>query len=415
MTGSGFSFAEACTDPHLFGPWFTGDSWARWRVVDKALFGERLDPAEAATFRELTGRDDTPDKPATEAWLIVGRRGGKDVKAAAIAVYLATIGAELFGWRQRLARGEKGVVQVLAVDRDQAKVCFGYCQAFLEQPMLKRLVRRETADTIELSNSIAIEVTTNDRRRVRGRTVIAAIFDEVAHWRSENTQNPDKEVYRAVKPAMATMPGALLIGISSPYARRGLLWEKHEAHWGKAGTILVVKAPTWVMNPTVPRNGEVIGEAYDTDPEWAAAEYGAEFRADLESLLRLEAVQACIDSGIRERPPSPTHEYTAFCDPSGGSAELDDARHRAQGRHDRHPRRLARGPAAVQSGSDDAGVRRCAAALPDRQGQRRPLRRRMGDGRLPQGRDLLCPKREGEIATLSRPAAAGERDRLCPA
>ena len=321
MTRSGFSFAEACTDPHLFGPWFTGDSWARWRVVDKALFGERLDPAEAATFKELTGRDDTPDKPATEAWLIVGRRGGKDVKAAAIAVYLATIGAELFGWRQRLARGEKGVVQVLAVDRDQAKVCFGYCQAFLEQPMLKRLVRRETADTIELSNSIAIEVTTNDRRRVRGRTVIAAIFDEVAHWRSENTQNPDKEVYRAVKPAMATMPGALLIGISSPYARRGLLWEKHEAHWGKAGNILVVKAPTWVMNPTVPRNGEVIGEAYDSDPEWAAAEYGAEFRADLESLLRLEAVQACIESGIRERPPSPTHEYTAFCDPSGGSAD----------------------------------------------------------------------------------------------
>jgi hypothetical protein len=67
-------------------------------------------------------------------------------------------------------------VQVLAVDRDQAKVCFGYCQAFLEQPMLKRLVRRETADTIELSNCIAIEVTTNDRRRVRGRTVVAAIL-----------------------------------------------------------------------------------------------------------------------------------------------------------------------------------------------------------------------------------------------
>ena len=74
----------------------------------------------------------------------------------------------------------------------------------------------KTADTIELSNSIAIEVTTNDRRRVRGRTVIAAIFDELAHWRAENTQNPDKKVYRAVKPAMATMPGALLIGIKFP-------------------------------------------------------------------------------------------------------------------------------------------------------------------------------------------------------
>src|SRR4029453_8392993 len=137
MSGSGLSFAEACTDPHLFGPWFTGDSWARWRVVDKALFGEPLDAAETTIFRELTGRDDIPDRPATEAWLIVGRRGGKDVKAAAIAIYLATIGAELFGWRQRLARGEKGVVQVLAVDRDQARVCFGYCQAFPARAMVK--------------------------------------------------------------------------------------------------------------------------------------------------------------------------------------------------------------------------------------------------------------------------------------
>ena len=85
---------------------------------------------------------------------------------------------------------------------------------------------------------------------------------------------------------MATIPGALLIGISSPYARRGLLWQKHQAHWGKAGNVLVIKAPTWLMNPTVPRDGETIAEAYDADPEWAAAEYGAEFRSDLESLLR---------------------------------------------------------------------------------------------------------------------------------
>jgi hypothetical protein len=134
--------------------------------------------------------------------------------------------------------------------------------------MLKRLVQRETADTIELGNGINIEVTTNDQRRVRGRTVVAAIFDEIAHWRPENTANPDREVYRAVKPAMVTIPGALLIGISSPYARRGPLWQKHQAHWGKAGSVLVIKAPTWLMNPTVSRDGETIAEAYDTDPEW---------------------------------------------------------------------------------------------------------------------------------------------------
>ena len=317
----GITYSEACRDPHLFGPWFDGDSWSNWRVMDKAIFGEPLDEAELAIFRELTGREEAPDEPASEAWFIVGRRGGKDVKAASIAVYLATIGAELFGWRDRLVAGERGVVELLAVDRDQAKVAFGYITAFLEQPMLARLVKRTTADTIELKNRLAIEVTTNDQRRVRGRTVCAAIFDEVAHWRNENTISPDKEVYRAVRPAMATMPRAMLLGISSPYARKGLLWEKYKKDFGKPGSTLVVKAPTWVMNPTLPRDGDFISSEFEADHAYASAEFGAEFRTDVEALLTLEVVEACVEAGVRERPPERGYWYYAFADPSGGSSD----------------------------------------------------------------------------------------------
>ena len=64
------------------------------------------------------------------------------------------------------------------------------------------------------------------------------------------------DVYNAIKPATATMPGAMIIGISSPYARRGLLWRQYNRHYGKDGNVLVVQAPTWVMNPTVRRDGE---------------------------------------------------------------------------------------------------------------------------------------------------------------
>jgi hypothetical protein len=78
---------------------------------------------------------------------------------------LATIGAEAYEWRSRLTRGERGVVQVLAVDRDQAKVCFEYTKAFFEMPMLAKMVKRITADSIELMNSLTIEITTNDKRR----------------------------------------------------------------------------------------------------------------------------------------------------------------------------------------------------------------------------------------------------------
>jgi hypothetical protein len=58
----------------------------------------------------------------------------------------------------------------------------GYIKAFFEAPLLRPLVQHITADTIELSNQLSVEVTTNDKRRVRGRTVAACMFDEVAHW-----------------------------------------------------------------------------------------------------------------------------------------------------------------------------------------------------------------------------------------
>jgi hypothetical protein len=317
------TFSEACRDPNLFGPWYDGSSWDPWRVLHKALFGEALNSDERRIFHDLTGRDEPPTEAATEAWFVIGRRGGKDVNASALAVYLATIGAELFGYRKRLTRGERGVVQLLAVDRDQAKVCLGYIRAFFEQPILKPLVnwKRSTAESIELRSGIAIEIATNDKRRVRGRTVIAAIFDEAAYWRSENSVNPDEETYRAVKPAMATIPGAMLIVISSPYAQRGLVYKKFRANWGKPGRVLVVRAPTWVMNPTLPRDGEFLTEAFNDDPAGAAAEFGAEFRTDVETFVAREAVEACVDIGVFERPPLDGVTYSAFVDPSGGRSD----------------------------------------------------------------------------------------------
>ncbi|MBF0678553.1 MAG: hypothetical protein IR164_06415 [Devosia sp.] len=313
------TFAEACKDPELFGPWFKGDTWGTWRVVDKALFGDPLDEDELAVFLEITGRDEAPTEPATEAWFVVGRRGGKDVKAASLVAYFATIGAEIYGYRKRLTRGERGVVQLLAVDRDQARVCLGYLKAMFEQPILARMVVKSTADGLDLNNGLSIEITTNDQRRVRGRTVVAAVFDECAFWHNEGSVSPDTDVYGAVKPAMATIPGAMLIGISSPHARKGLLYGKWRKHFGKSGSVLVVQAPTWTMNPTVPRDGEFLTEAFEEDPASAAAEFGAEFRKDIEDFIAREVVEACVSPGIFERPRRNGVTYRAFVDPSGGS------------------------------------------------------------------------------------------------
>lgn len=274
-------------------------------------------------FTVLTGRAEAPTETATEAWFIMGRRSGKDVKVASIATYLATIGASRFRFQKRLKPGERGVVQVLAVDRDQARVCLGYLKAMFEKPMLAPLVKSNAIDGIELTNRLSIEITTNDQRRVRGRTVVAAVFDGVAHWRGDDSANPDEAIYQAVKPAMATMmPGAMFVGISSPHARTGLLYRKYRDHFGKDGDVLVAKAPTWVMNPTVARDSKIVCDAFDSDAAWAAAEYGAEFRSDIEAFLSRDVLEACVDVGIHERPADRSRfRYLAFTDPSGGSAD----------------------------------------------------------------------------------------------
>jgi hypothetical protein len=306
---------EAIADAHLFGPGFTpGAHWRAWRVVIKALFGLRMTPSELEIFQRGTGRTTPPTQPAREAWLVIGRRGGKSRIAALISVYLACFK----DYRPILAPGERGVVMVLASDREQARVVFGYIEALLDQvPMLKALVVHQTREEIHLRHRVVIRVHTASFRAVRGYTIIGTICDEIAFWRSEDSANPDVEILHALRPAMSTVADPLLLCISSPYARKGALWEAYHRHYGHDGDpVLVWQADTQSMNPVV--DPQVIADAYQADPAAARAEYGAEFRTDIETFLSREIVEACIERGVSARPPRDGCRYTAFVDPSGG-------------------------------------------------------------------------------------------------
>ena len=119
---------------------------------------------------------------------------------------------------------------------------------------------------------------------MRGRPVLVRIFDEIAYWRAENSANPDEEVYAALKPGLASLPGSLVIGISSPYRRSGLLHKKFKDHFGKdSKTTLVIKAPTRTLNPLIAQS--VIDEAMAEDPAAASAEWMAEFRDDISAFV----------------------------------------------------------------------------------------------------------------------------------
>lgn len=306
------SIIDALDDPALFQRWFPGETWNGWRTVLKAVYGLPMSEDEAEFFRSIAERD-PPARPVREAWFIVGRRGGKDSVASVIAAHSAA----LFDQRDRLRPGERALVMCLAVDRDQAKIVLNYTRSyFADIDLLKGMVQRETANGFELGNGVDIAVATSSFRSVRGRPVLCAIFDEIAFWRDENTANPDDEVYTALKPALASIPGSIIIGISSPYRKSGLLYKKFRDHYGKNGDVLVIKAPTRMLNPMIDQ--AIIDEALAEDPEAASAEWLAEFRNDIAAYLTREAVEAVVTPGCIERPRVSGTVYTAFVDPSGG-------------------------------------------------------------------------------------------------
>jgi hypothetical protein len=82
---------------------------------------------------------------------------------------------------------------------------------------------------------------------------------------------------------------------------------------------LVVQGAAREFNPTLPQG--VVDRALERDHAAGSAEYLALFRADIESFVAREAVEAVVDVGVRERAPVAAVWYSAFTDPSGGSAD----------------------------------------------------------------------------------------------
>lgn len=301
----------------VFGSWFRDKAtWNAWFVFLRSLFGLPLDDASLALYRECTARQAPPPGGSREAWLIVGRRGGKSLALALVAVFLACFR----DWSPYLVPGERATIMCLAADRKQARTIFRYCRALLREveKIDPKLVESETAESVDLNNGITIEILAASLRGTRGYTVLCCLADEIAFWRDETSANPDTEILAAIRPSMSTIPDAMLLCASSPYARRGALWEAYRRYFGKSDApALVWKAPTRTMNSTVPES--VIAEAYERDPASAAAEYGAEFRTDVESFVTREVIDAATVPGRHELPPISGVRYVAFTDPAGGS------------------------------------------------------------------------------------------------
>jgi len=133
-----------------------GASWAAWRVFWKAIAALPMDDADRALFQRCTGREASPVAPVREAWVIVGRRGGKTRNAALGATFTAC----RRDWRAVLAPGERAVVPIIAADRKQARQALGYVRGLAQLPAFAPLAH-ELVFYLAAARSAAVTISTS--------------------------------------------------------------------------------------------------------------------------------------------------------------------------------------------------------------------------------------------------------------
>lgn len=305
---------EALDHPQIFKSALRNpESWAPWRVFLAALFGLLIEGENLTLFQDCTGRTLAPSGPFNEAWLICGRRAGKSFTMALIAVFLGCFR----DYARFLGPGERATIMVIAADRKQARVILRYTRGLLQIPALARMLDRETTEAFDLTNRVTIEVATASYKAVRGYTIVAVLADEISFWSGDGA-SPDYEILDALRPAMGTIPGAMMICASSPYARRGALWDAHKRYFGRDDApVLVWKAATRTMNPSFPQ--AIIDAAMERDSANAQAEFLACFRTDLAAFLTRELVDKSLVLGREELPPLDEYSYVAFADGASGA------------------------------------------------------------------------------------------------
>jgi hypothetical protein len=313
-----FNIVSAMESPALFERWYSGASWSGWKTILRAAYNLPMSDQDREFLRTVADRE-PPQQRAKELWIAAGRRSGKD----SVASLCAAFAAATFNQGHLLRPGERALILCLATDRDQAKICLNYCRSlFTSTPMLKAMIQRETANGFELSNLCDVVIGTSSYRAVRGRAIALVVLDEIAFFQSENSASPDLEIYRALLPGLASLPGSMLIAISSPYKKSGILYSKFKSDYGKdSESTLFIRSRTRTLNPLIDQS--VVDAALAEDSAAAQAEWLGFFRDDVGNWVSAEVIEAAVDQGVIVRAPvlNGNIVYHGACDPAGGSGQ----------------------------------------------------------------------------------------------
>lgn len=347
-------------------PWFDAMAVGQ-RAALKILYGCELDNRipdpwglterdywalfqEKGTYDALGYPHKPPELPYTpkayaECWAVTGVRAGKsDRLAATVVVYEAVCG----GHEAYLRKGRKALCFQIAQDLRMARYSLHSIRsvletmAFVNQPFGRSATRvlNVTADSVELWNGLVIATCPPTVKSVRGYDSPAAVLDEVGVWAVDlESANPDREVFTQVVSRQAQFEDPIIVGISSPWAKVGLLYERYTAgtegskircaqcaeHGGECprcaslrephkGRLVLHATSASLGNPLVTRKW--LESKRNSDPKAFERECLARFQDSLSGFLDSTLLEAAVERGVVEHPPEADRCYVAAFDPA---------------------------------------------------------------------------------------------------
>src|SRR5262249_55185264 len=201
--------------------------------------------------------------------------------AAPIAIYEALFG----GHENQLARGERGVIPLVAQDQRATKIAFGYIREYITRSaLLASQVDEVLASEIVLTNGLTIACFPCRLRSLRGWSIPAGVMDKLAFYRVEGQADSDVEVQASIRRGMIAFPSTRLVKISTPYMKGGVLYDDFQHGFGQDNAdLLVWRASSLLMNPSL--RAARLQREQRLDPARFAREYEAEFAEDVDAFL----------------------------------------------------------------------------------------------------------------------------------
>jgi hypothetical protein len=326
------------------------DPTAAQEVILKVVFGKTLDPLIKKEVRveETTANGDftivskmmteyeiyeflteSPYDPLVikaakinKINLICGRRSGKTLLSAVIAIYCAISN----NWKPFLKKTPFATVLIMSHSREFSDEVLEVIRSLIEaSDILSRLVNKDKKNTSSTMNlktpwilkdgtiqwsRVQIKVSAASSKTTRGVAACAVLCDEIAFWNlSEDMKETDTKIMKAIRPSMKQFGElAMLIKLSSPGIKQGILHQEYKQR--QEGilpeTYAIFKAPSWVMSPSDVLPAKELVEEWRLDPDGFDNEYRGNFSDSLSNFILPERIDMSILKGVLFQPPEET-------------------------------------------------------------------------------------------------------------